>query len=522
VTLYLPQASLLPKGAEVGLFVCGGCLLISAKFCAMCAALAQQKLPQAIQMVLLLSADWISALHLLELVTDEVKTMCLLIHLEIIGLIQLRICMRRIHLCARFRRALARRSSVREAQLAAAASSDSTAQLRLMEAGMQAQPSGESSDSDDEDGPGSLPDGFHDSLFALMGIPARQVHTRRQFLCAARQAVIGSELVAGDSALSLAARPMEAAPQVVPAAAPLSPRLQQSDSDISIPSVTSSESSEAPTGPAPPAPLEIFSAETKCGICLETIKTGDKVRPLPKCAHIYHADCLETWAKYQREKTRCPMCRQPALAKREAEGTISISSLTSDTGSTSSSSVQPRATRRLDNSARRPNRTRSGSNRSGRGSGNRTTSSAAQAPASRPPARPPPETISRLQSFLGISEALAHVALELSNSSSDAAASLIFSHRDMLESLGGAAAQAQGSPVPEGVFDAVMAANPHLAGAEAQLRFQLGQLAEGRRLGMPTGARTWADLDPPSRLEVFRAVLGDVVRHHEQEQIVPR
>ncbi|XP_040375838.1 RING-H2 finger protein ATL39-like [Oryza brachyantha] len=55
---------------------------------------------------------------------------------------------------------------------------------------------------------------------------------------------------------------------------------------------------EAPA-PAPPTPVD-------CAVCLGQVDTGEKVRQLPKCEHLFHAECVDAWL---RAHSTCPMCR---------------------------------------------------------------------------------------------------------------------------------------------------------------------------------------------------------------------
>ncbi|XP_020164052.1 uncharacterized protein [Aegilops tauschii subsp. strangulata] len=48
------------------------------------------------------------------------------------------------------------------------------------------------------------------------------------------------------------------------------------------------------------------AAPVDCAVCLGQVEAGEKLRRLPKCAHLFHADCVHAWL---RAHSTCPMCR---------------------------------------------------------------------------------------------------------------------------------------------------------------------------------------------------------------------
>ena len=45
--------------------------------------------------------------------------------------------------------------------------------------------------------------------------------------------------------------------------------------------------------------------EVQCAICQVDIVHGEMIRILPRCEHIYHTECIDSWL--EREK-KCPLC----------------------------------------------------------------------------------------------------------------------------------------------------------------------------------------------------------------------
>jgi hypothetical protein len=48
-----------------------------------------------------------------------------------------------------------------------------------------------------------------------------------------------------------------------------------------------------------------------CAVCLGEFSDGELVRLLPRCAHPFHAPCIDTWL---RAHVNCPICRSPVVA----------------------------------------------------------------------------------------------------------------------------------------------------------------------------------------------------------------
>ncbi|CAK9087010.1 unnamed protein product [Durusdinium trenchii] len=464
VDLCLPYSWMFPQSAMVGLLVCGGCVLISLKFCVMCHCLASQRLAQALVLVLLLASDWISSLHLMDLVTDDAKDSMLLYLLLAAGVVQLKSSLSRLSLRSRWARAWRAR---RARQMGSELASSMTV---------------ESSDSDNEQGHSSLPESFHEALVALLGFNVRQEPSSRQFLCGVRLAVPQNQ------------PPDIPAPTPAPQVAP-APAAPPGGTPASGPTGNPPAASPQSTGTEPPPPvllpLEISSEHEKCVVCMEEFQPGDRVRPLPKCAHVFHASCLEQWIMTgnSREATKCPMCRRPALARKQEKGSTKLSEL----------HVEPTVP--------------SGRNsREGRRSQRSDQPGEPRAPRTRRPPRRPnrSQQLAVLSSSLGVSELMAQVALDISGSGPGTAANLLLEHRSVLESD---YTRGRGrGPFPlEDAVPHVVAASPSLVGAEVFLARQLRQIAaQHAHLAMP-----WMRLSAQAQEEVFRELLLDVQRRVE-------
>ncbi|KAL0848662.1 hypothetical protein Bca101_021909 [Brassica carinata] len=79
---------------------------------------------------------------------------------------------------------------------------------------------------------------------------------------------------------------------------------------------TQSSSSLSPLDPTvlEKIPIFVYSVETHksppedCSVCLSEFEEEDEGRVLPKCGHVFHVDCIDTWF---RSRSSCPLCRAP-------------------------------------------------------------------------------------------------------------------------------------------------------------------------------------------------------------------
>ncbi|KAJ1685288.1 hypothetical protein LUZ63_016678 [Rhynchospora breviuscula] len=47
----------------------------------------------------------------------------------------------------------------------------------------------------------------------------------------------------------------------------------------------------------------------ECTVCLGELEEGEQVRVLPRCKHLFHVDCIDTWLH---SHSTCPVCRASA------------------------------------------------------------------------------------------------------------------------------------------------------------------------------------------------------------------
>ncbi|KAI8869580.1 hypothetical protein GQ42DRAFT_112898, partial [Ramicandelaber brevisporus] len=52
-----------------------------------------------------------------------------------------------------------------------------------------------------------------------------------------------------------------------------------------------------------------------CSICIEEFATGDSVRVLPSCRHVFHAGCIDPWLTTT--SALCPLCKNDTRTSTE-------------------------------------------------------------------------------------------------------------------------------------------------------------------------------------------------------------
>ncbi|GAB5359105.1 hypothetical protein AAMO2058_000516000 [Amorphochlora amoebiformis] len=60
--------------------------------------------------------------------------------------------------------------------------------------------------------------------------------------------------------------------------------------------------------------LESGTSGESCAICVDDYKTGDLLRVMPKCGHLFHITCIDKWLMESADYSRpvsCPMCKTP-------------------------------------------------------------------------------------------------------------------------------------------------------------------------------------------------------------------
>jgi hypothetical protein len=73
----------------------------------------------------------------------------------------------------------------------------------------------------------------------------------------------------------------------------------------------------AAAGAVSAAPAGQEEAET-CAICFCEYEGFDSVKTLPKCGHLYHTECIDTWLS---RGTTCPLCKRAVWEEQQEEET---------------------------------------------------------------------------------------------------------------------------------------------------------------------------------------------------------
>uniref|UniRef100_A0A0A9CWR3 RING-type E3 ubiquitin transferase n=1 Tax=Arundo donax TaxID=35708 RepID=A0A0A9CWR3_ARUDO len=111
-------------------------------------------------------------------------------------------------------------------------------------------------------------------------------------------------------------------------------RPRSGDATAAIEAAQASESDRGMSSDAiaalPTFAHEGAGAPLDCAVCLGQVEPGEKLRRLPKCAHAFHAECVDAWL---RAHSTCPMCRA-------AVGTAAAATATK-TGTTDTTATIP-------------------------------------------------------------------------------------------------------------------------------------------------------------------------------------
>ncbi|MFS7950156.1 putative transcription factor C2H2 family [Helianthus anomalus] len=70
-------------------------------------------------------------------------------------------------------------------------------------------------------------------------------------------------------------------------------------------------------------PISQFDSKDglECSVCLSEVEQGENTRVLPKCNHVFHAECIDMWFH---SHSTCPICRNPVS---EQTTEVSVESL---------------------------------------------------------------------------------------------------------------------------------------------------------------------------------------------------
>lgn len=85
--------------------------------------------------------------------------------------------------------------------------------------------------------------------------------------------------------------------------------------------------------------LQTGKCALECAVCLSEFEDGDTLRLLPKCNHVFHPHCIDTWLS---SRATCPVCR----AKVAAEEEYGLAEESSEASESSDESTQDNSTSR--------------------------------------------------------------------------------------------------------------------------------------------------------------------------------